>query len=129
MKKDFDKWNEIKKQLEAQDKDLIIKEWEIWWSSIWLNIKTESCGKWAEFRRPILIIKKLSHTTCFVIPLSTQIKKWTWFANYTLNWVIYTALLYQLKMMHTNRFTKFETKLGNTDFLEIKKRLKFLLNL
>ena len=129
MEKNFDNWNKLKKEIEKYSNNIIIKEWEIWWSSIWINTKTESCGKWPEFRRPILIVKKLSSNTCFAIPLSTKIKNWTWFANYEIDWIQYTALLYQLKMMHTNRFTKFEVKLDREKLLEIKKRLKFLLNL
>ncbi len=129
MEKDFDKWNDLKKEIENKSHNIIIKEWEIWWSSIWINTKTESCWKWPEFRRPVLIIKKLSANTCFVIPLSTKIKIWTWFANYKIDWIKYTALLYQMKMMHINRFTKRESHIGKENLKEIKKRLKFLLNL
>jgi mRNA interferase MazF len=129
MNKNFDKWNELKKEIENNSNDLVIKEWEIWWVNIWLNIKTESCWKWEQFRRPVLIIKKLSHSSCIVIPLSTKLKSWTWFANYEINWIVYTALLYQIKMLHTNRFYVNEWKLDRKQFLEIKKRLKFLLNL
>ncbi len=129
MEKDFDRWNELKKEIENNTNDLIIKEWEIWWSSVWVNIGAESCWKWLEFRRPVLVVKKLSKDTCFVIPLSTKIKTGTWFVNYTISWKKYTALLYQLKMMHTNRFTKREFKLKQVVFKEIKKRLKSLLNL
>lgn len=128
MEKDFDKWNEFKKKLEKQDKKLIFKEWEIWWTSIWLNTKAESCWKWPEFRRPVLIIKKLSHSTCIIIPLSTKIKNGTWFANYEINGIKYTALLYQIKMLHINRFTKRELKLNKESFNSIKKKLKKLLN-
>ena len=45
MEKDFDNWNKVKKDLEYNDKSIIIKEREIWWVNIWINIKTESCGK------------------------------------------------------------------------------------
>jgi len=129
MNKDFDSWNELKKKVELDNKEIYIKEWEIWWSTLWLNIKSESCWKWPEFRRPILIVKKFSHTTCFVIPLSTKIKTGTWFAGYEIDWIKYTALLYQMKMIHTNRLTKFERKLERITFLEIKKKLRYLLNL
>jgi len=84
MEKDFDKWNKLKKKIEEYENNLIIKEWEIWWASIWINTKSESCGKWPEFRRPVLIIKKLSKETCFVVLLSTKIKTWSWFANYSI---------------------------------------------
>ena len=129
MEKDFDNWNEIKKDLEKNDKSIVIKERDIWWVNIWLNVKTESCGKWEKFRRPVLVLKKLSHENYIVIPLSTKIKTWTWFENYTIDWVEYTALLYQIKMLNINRFYLFEYKMPYEKFLEIKKRLKQLLNL
>jgi mRNA interferase MazF len=129
MEKDFDTWNALKKDLESKTSELFIREWQIWWCTIWLNIKTETCGKWSEFRRPVLILKKLCHESCIIIPLSTKMKSWTWYANYEINDIKYTALLYQIRMIHTNRLTKFEFKLDKVQFWEIKKRLKFLLNL
>jgi|SaaInlV_100m_DNA_6_1039743.scaffolds.fasta_scaffold04889_3 hypothetical protein len=128
MEKDFDNWNKLKKEIENESKNIIIKEWEIWWTHIWLNIKSESCWKWNKFRRPVLVMKKLSHTNCIIVPLSTQIKKWTWFANYNIEGIEYTALLYQIRMMHTNRFYVKETKLNYRIFNIIKKKLKKLLN-
>ena len=129
MEKEFDNWNELKKGLEENSISLMVKEWEIWWTNIWVNIKTESCWKWDNFRRPVLVIKKLSHENCIVIPLSTKIKTWTWFASYEIDWINYTALLYQIKMMNTCRFYVNEWKLERIQFLDIKKRLKNLLNL
>ena len=69
MFKDFDTWNELKKKIEISSPNIFIKEWEIWWVNMWLNIKSESCWKWENFRRPVLIIKKLSHSSCIVVPL------------------------------------------------------------
>jgi hypothetical protein len=37
MQKDFDKWNELKKEMENISKRLIIKEKEIWWTYLGLN--------------------------------------------------------------------------------------------
>lgn len=45
MQKDFDSWNEQKKQLENTQKTVLFKEREIWWTSIGVNIGNESCGK------------------------------------------------------------------------------------
>jgi len=55
MEKDFDKWNEVKKEIEEDNRNIIIKEREIWWTNMGLNIWTESCGKWDFFRRPVLV--------------------------------------------------------------------------
>ena len=45
MQKDFDSWNELKKTLETQEKQILFKEREIWWTSIGINVANESCGK------------------------------------------------------------------------------------
>jgi mRNA interferase MazF len=129
MEKNFDKWNKLKKSLEWFKNKILFKEWDIWWTSIWVNIWEESCWKWEKFRRPVLVIKKLSSTNCIVIPLSSKIKTWTWFAQYKIHWIIYTALLYQIKMLNIKRFESREWQIHINDFNEIKKRLKNLLNL
>ena len=129
MEKDFDSWNKLKKQLDKIESNNYIKEWDIFWCSIWLNIKSESLWKWEKFRRPVLVLKKLSYENYIIIPLSTKIKTWTWFKNYTIDWIEYTALLYQVKMMNIKRFYVRKSHMDYSNFLEIKKRLKQLLNL
>lgn len=129
MQKEFDKWNEKKKEIHKKTSKKLFKEWDIWWCSLWVNIKSESYWKWEDFRRPVLVLKKLSSDTCIVLPLSSQIKEWSWFANYDLHWKNYTALLYQIKMIHINRLQRRLWELDETDFINIKKRLKNLLNL
>ena len=129
MDKDFDKWNKLKKEIEKQEINQFFKEWEIWWVTVWLNLKQESCWKWDNFRRPVLIIKKLSSKTFIWIPLSSQIKSWTWFAKYKQNWIEATALLYQIKMFDNIRFQRRIWVMDDNDFMQIKKKLKNLLNL
>ncbi|MDD5212900.1 MAG: type II toxin-antitoxin system PemK/MazF family toxin [Candidatus Gracilibacteria bacterium] len=129
MDKDFDKWNELKKSLEINNKQFLFKEGEIRRCSLGLNIRQESCGKGDGFRRPILILKKLSTTTFIGIPLSSKIKTGTWFANYKHSGESLTALLYQIRMFDISRFQRRVGEIDETDFGEIKKRLKLLLNL
>jgi mRNA interferase MazF len=59
MQKDFDKWNEQKKELDKKQKDMLFKEREIWWCNLGLNIGDEENGKGEKSTRPILIIKKI----------------------------------------------------------------------
>ena len=129
MDKDFDKWNKLKKEIENNNKKVLFNEWEIWWLSIWLNTRQETCWKWENFRRPVLVLKKLSSFTFIWIPLSTKTKKWTWFANYKQNWEKFTALLYQIRMFDIWRFQRRIWEIDERDFLQIKNRLKNLLNL
>lgn len=126
----FENWNKIKQEINDKDTSHIyFKEWDIWWTSLWQNVKSESNWKWDFFMRPILVLKKLSSEICISIPLSTKLKNWTWFYQYNLHWEIYTALLYQARMIHKNRFQRKIWELDEKDFEETKKRLKNLLNL
>jgi len=126
MEKDFDGWNEMKKEIEDINSNIFFNEWQIWWVSLWLNIKQESCWKWENFRRPVLILKKLSSTTFIWIPLSSKIKYWTWYAIYKQSWEDFTALLYQIRMFDNARFQRKMWEIDEEDFREIKKRLKSL---
>ena len=131
MEKNFDKWNKLKKNLELDNiqEDLFFSNWDIWWSTVWINLWTESCWKWDDYRRPILILKKLSLDSFIAIPLTSKEKDWTWFCKYELEWEINYVMLYQIKMMHKSRLQRKIWKINSKDFLEIKKRLKLLLNL
>ena len=70
MEKDFDKWNLKKKELENSSEKFFFKTGEIWWCSVGLNVKTESCGKGEDYQRPVLILRKLSQENFIGIPLS-----------------------------------------------------------
>ena len=76
MKKDFDLWNEKKKQIDVRiiEDTLFFKEAEVWWVNLGLNIGFEMNGKGDEFIRPVLIIKKYNHYSFLAVPLSTSTK-------------------------------------------------------
>jgi len=71
MNKDFDRWNKTKKYLHARKDAPFYSEREIWWCSLGVNIGFEQDGSDEEHRRPVLILKGLSRTTCFIVPLTT----------------------------------------------------------
>ena len=81
----YDLWNEQKKVLAVTQKKILFKEGDIWWCSLGLNIGTESYGKGETFRRPVLIIKKLSGDACITLPLTSKQKIGTWFAEITVH--------------------------------------------
>jgi len=98
----FDERNSIKKHINGEEKKTYLKEWDVWWSSLWINIGSESYGKGSCFRRPVLVLKKLSSNLFVWIPLTTIDKK---------------------------RLQRKIWELKKSDFKNIKKRLKTLLNL
>lgn len=94
MEKNFDEWNEKKKLLENNKRDLLYNSGEIWWCAVGLNVADESCGKGETFRRPVLVLKKLSRKNFIGIPLSTQKKEGTWFAPISIHNETQYLLLY-----------------------------------
>lgn len=81
MSKDFDLWNDEKKQLELIDSQLIrCKRRQFWLCKIWENIGSEM-SKESPFVRPVLILnERLRGDLVLVLPLSTKYrehqKKW-----------------------------------------------------
>lgn len=129
MKKDFDEWNTKKKHIEMLQENNLFRTGEIWWCSIGLNIKTESCGKGGDYQRPVLVLKKLSVESFIGIPISTQQKTGSWFIDITMNGEKRWVLLYQIRMFSTNRFQRRLAVLNEMDFNKVKEKLKLLLEL
>lgn len=127
MEKDFDGWNEKKKELDQRREKFFFKDGEIWWCSVGLNIGSESCGKGNTFRRPVLVLRKLSATQFIGIPLSTQPKKGSWFTSVVVNGVSQYVLLYQIRMFNVNRFQRRFASLEEVDFIHVKQKLEALL--
>lgn len=129
MEKDFDKWNLQKKELEKLSKKFLFKTGDIWWCSVGLNVKTESCGKGDDYQRPVLILRKLSAESFVGIPLSSKKKEGTWFCEITVREEKRYALLYQIRMFSATRFQRRLATLDDTDFRKVKEKLKALLEL
>ena len=129
MNKDFDAWNSIKKGLDNIQKEFFFKEGEIWWMSVGLNIANESCGKGSIFKRPVLVLRKLSGNSFVGLPLSTKEKTGTWFTDILVNDQKICVLLYQIRMFSTNRFESRLATLDSNDFKKVKQKLEQLLKL
>lgn len=61
----------MKKNLESFGETKLCKPREIWWCRLGINIGREQDGG-IDFRRPVLIIKKLSNDTCLILPITTS---------------------------------------------------------
>jgi len=129
MEKNFDKWNSKKKELEKLSKKFLFKTGDIWWCSVGLNIKAESCGKGEDYQRPVLVLRKLSGESFIGIPLSSKKKEGTWFCEITVHGEKRYALLYQIRMFSANRFQRRLASLDDADFKKVKEKLEALLEL
>ena len=77
--KSFDEWNEVKKNINTLDKNINLKEGNIYLISIGKNIGNESYGKGGIFLRPVLVLKKLGHNYFIGIPLTSKKKVGSYF--------------------------------------------------
>ncbi len=106
MMKDFNGWNNRKKNIEGIKHSLDFQEGQIWWCSIGLNVGEEQDGKNSLFERPILVLKKFNHKICWVLPISSKNKLGRYYYSIVDNDISYTILLSQLKLISAKRFRR-----------------------
>ncbi len=128
INEDFDSWNNFKKLINKKDcHNLFFHEREVWWCSVGLNVGSESFGKGKFFRRPILIIKKLSSELCIALPITSKPKKGTWFSEIEVDKKKRWVMLYQIRVINSKRFQFKIGKINNNEFKDVKTKLKQLL--
>lgn len=126
----YNDWNIKKQNIHfLNNEEFYFKEGDIWWCSIGLNIGSESYGKGKDFRRPILIVKKLSEDLCVVLPLTSKKKMGSWFVNIKLDGIHQCIMLYQIRTLNRKRFQRKIGELSYDTFIDIKEKLKILLEL
>lgn len=115
--KRFLEWIAFKEKLHSiLHKAPFVSEGEVWWASLGENIGFEINGKSKDFTRPVLIFRKLSSGFYFVIPLTTQAHKGTWYVNYKQRGVEITACLHQARSIDFRRLHGRLGELDQTDF-------------
>lgn len=126
MKKDFDGWNEEKKQTEVEIARLYTVR-EIWWCQLGVNIGSEQNGKGTRFLRPCIIVRGFGADACLVIPLTTSPKE------HRLRMSVGVvqdkeakANLSQMRIVDTRRLVEKVEFLNKDVFDELKKRIREL---
>ncbi len=106
--KDFDKWNEIAKSVDSNNKnrEVFFHEQEIWWCSVGVNIGSEIDGKNDQFERPVLVIRKINNELIFVAPLTTKIVDNKFRINVRCANIDSQILLNQCKTISTRRLLR-----------------------
>ena len=128
MEKDYTKWFKLKPKLNRKKNIAEIKEDQIWWCNLGLNIGDEEDGKGESVSRPILIIKKFNRYLFWGVPLTTQIKSDE--KNYhiiSFHNRRQSVLLTHLGVRDTKRLTTKLGKLTAEQFNEVRGILKAML--
>ena len=72
MQKDFDNWNERKKNIQESSFAPYFHTREVWWCCLGINVGFEQDGSGKEYHRPILILKGISRNTFVGVPLTSS---------------------------------------------------------
>ena len=129
--KNYDDWNDIKKEIETTDNKFIFKVREIYWLKVGQNIGYEVYGKGNNFLRPVLIFKKFGRNTFLGIPLTSAMKndEFHFEFNPINNDKTNYAILSQIKTFSSKRIKSKLGKISEDDFVELKQKLKVLIDL
>jgi mRNA-degrading endonuclease toxin of MazEF toxin-antitoxin module len=123
----FDNWNEIKKSINSLQKNINIKEGNIYLVSIGKNIGNETYGKGDIFLRPVLVIKKLGHNYFIGIPLTSKEKNGSYFFKFFYKDKPSYAMFNQIRTINSKRILKYHGKANKKDFENLKEEfIRFL---
>lgn len=127
-KKDFETWNRIKQDINYKvPGEVHIKEGEIWWCSIGINIGNEIDGKNNLFERPVLILKRFPNNSCLIVPLSTTDKEHQFVIPFEVNNKISKAVISQIRTISSKRLIRRMHKLPDNKFEVIRNFVKAML--
>ena len=127
----YNSWNKKKKEIQEKSASdqVYFNERDIWWCSAGLNVGKEVYGKGKNFKRPVLVLKKLSSELAVVLPLTSQEKMGTWFSEVHLKDEKRWVMLYQIKLYDKKRFVEKIGEVSHEDFIRTKEKLDALLEL
>lgn len=128
MEKDFDGWNEQKKQVNARADVLFYRERDVRWCQLGINVGFEQDGTGEQRARPVLILKAFSRSVCLVLPLTTSTKHNPYHVSVgKVGDRKAFAIISQLRLVDTKRL---DQKIGNLKakvFERVKKAVKDML--
>jgi mRNA-degrading endonuclease toxin of MazEF toxin-antitoxin module len=124
MHKDFDTWNNLKKEIHAMGRTIFCDPREIWWCAMGLNIGSEEDGKNDLFERPVLIIRVFNRHMVRIVPLTSKVKDDENHHLLIYGGVTNSARLSHLKTISPLRLTRKIGKIDTAQFKSIVEKLK-----
>ncbi len=124
--KNFEDWNMRKINIEKSRRYFNFDQREIWWCAIGENIGEEICGKNNNFERPVLILKKYSKESAFVLPLASKIKSGSNFFNINSKDKERCILLHQGRFVSRKRLLRRMETVSENKFDLIKANFELL---
>ena len=132
--KQFDKWNEVKKETDKTQMHFRIKPREIFWVKIGQNIGHEEFGKGKEFVRPVIMIRQLTSDLFVGVPTTTTKKDNNDYfhninyLNHKKDEVHSVAMLLQFKTFSKKRLLSKMGIVDKNEFKNIVEKLKGIID-
>ena len=120
--KHFDQWIKQKKQLDTYSTTgtLYIKEREVWWISIGVNVGAEIDGKNELFERPVLIFRKVGREQFYGLPLTSKEKSGPFYRLVHYGESAGNVCLSQLRVFSTKRLIRKIDVVKEAEFLALQ---------
>jgi mRNA interferase MazF len=125
--KDFDQWNDKKKEIERRTRLVLYKPGEVWWCSLGLNVGNEEDGKNENFERPVLIIAKFGEENCIGVPLTSVPKDDRFHVPLNILDKNSRAIVSQIRFISTKRFIREMGTITKQELRTVKDRLYSLI--
>ena len=130
--KEFDKWNDVKKETEKDNVSFGFKNRDIFYIKMGQNIGYEQNGKGDSFVRPIVVLKGFNRNMFFGIPLSSQIKEGKFYYQFEFmkgdHLSTNIALLSQMRLFSSKRLLNKIGVMDKNNFEEMKTKFKKLID-
>lgn len=121
MIKRFLEWIRLKEKIHNNNSTPpLFNEGEIWWCALGENVGIEINGKESVFSRPVFVYKKLSRDGFLGIPLSTQIKKGSWYVEIFFREQKHVVTLSQVRVLSSFRMYDIMGSLEDKEIAKIK---------
>lgn len=120
MKKDFQKWHNLKLEIHDHHPEPLYQEQEIWWCSLGANIGVEADGKNELFERPILIFRKFNRQMFWGLPMTSKKKDGPFYFSFSLHNMERTAVLSQIRVLSAKRLIRRLGKVSDNVFAQLR---------
>ena len=123
----YNQWNEVKKRINNLEKNINIKNGNIYLVSVGQNIGNENYGKGEIFLRPVVVLKKLGHNYFVGIPLTSKEKNGSYFFKFKYKDKYSYAMFNQIRTFNSKRILKYHGKIKENDFVDLKENFRIFL--
>ena len=122
--KNFDEWNEVKKEVDKKEKILKFNQRDIFFINLGQNVGYEQNGAGEKFLRPVLILKKFNKRFFLGVLLSSKSKNNQFY--YKIGEDSF-AILSQVRTFDAKRLSYFVKRLNENKFFEVVEKISKLL--